>query len=52
MLHFATVCFGFCSVVDQHPGIAFTLQVYAHVNEKMRQDSAARMQKFYEAVIQ
>ena len=35
-----------------HATAAFTLQVYAHVNEKMRQDSAARMQKFYEAVIQ
>ena len=26
----------------------FTLDVYGHVTQKMRQDSASRMQKFYE----
>ena len=26
----------------------FTLDVYGHVTQKMRQDSANRMQKFYE----
>lgn len=31
-----------------HATAAFTLQVYAHVNEQMRQDSALRLQKFYE----
>lgn len=34
-----------------HATAAFTLQVYAHANEKMRQDSAARMQQFYENLI-
>ena len=34
-----------------HATAAFTLQVYAHVNNAMRQESAARMQKYYESVI-
>ena len=34
-----------------HATAAFTLQVYAHVNESMRQESAARIQKYYESVI-
>lgn len=31
-----------------HATAAFTLDVYAHVTVKMRQDSAARMQQFYD----
>lgn len=31
-----------------HATAAFTLDVYAHVSEKMRRDSANRMQQFYE----
>ena len=31
-----------------HATAAFTLDVYGHVTQKMRQDSADRMQKFYE----
>ena len=34
-----------------HATAAFTLQVYAHVNDSMRQESSARMQKYYESVI-
>ena len=34
-----------------HATAAFTLQVYAHVNESMRRESADRMQKFYETMI-
>ena len=34
-----------------HATAAFTLQVYAHVNESMRQESSARMQRYYESVI-
>lgn len=34
-----------------HATAAFTLQVYAHVNEQMRRDSSERMQRFYETVI-
>lgn len=35
-----------------HATAAFTLDVYGHVSEKMRRDSANRMQKFYEAIKQ
>lgn len=31
-----------------HATAQFTLDVYGHVTQKMRQDSASRMQKFYE----
>ena len=31
-----------------HATAAFTLDVYGHVTAKMKQESAARMQKFYE----
>lgn len=31
-----------------HATAAFTLNVYAHVSDKMRQESAARMQKYFE----
>ena len=31
-----------------HATAQFTLDVYGHVTQKMRQDSANRMQKFYE----
>ena len=34
-----------------HATAAFTLQVYAHVNDSMKQESSARMQKYYESVI-
>ena len=34
-----------------HATAAFTLDVYGHVSEKMRRDSATRMQKFYESKI-
>lgn len=33
-----------------HATATFTLNVYAHVSEKMKQDSAARMQSFYEKI--
>jgi len=33
-----------------HHTAAFTLDVYGHVTEKMKQDSADRMQRFYEGV--
>lgn len=33
-----------------HATAAFTLDVYGHVSEKMRRDSATRMQKFYESI--
>ena len=29
---------------------AFTLDVYGHVTEKMKRDSATRMQRFYESI--
>lgn len=35
-----------------HATAAFTLDVYGHVSEKMRRDSAIRMQHFYESIIQ
>jgi integrase len=31
-----------------HPTVAFTLDVYGHVSEKMKEDSAARMQQYIE----
>lgn len=34
-----------------HATAAFTLQVYAHVNDAMKQASSARMQKYYESMI-
>ena len=33
-----------------HATAAFTLDVYGHVTEKMKRDSATRMQKFYESI--
>ena len=33
-----------------HGTAAFTLDVYGHVTEKMKRDSATRMQKFYESI--
>lgn len=33
-----------------HATAAFTLDVYGHVTEQMRRDSATRMQKFYESI--
>ena len=33
-----------------HATVAFTLDVYGHVDEKMQQDSADRMQAFLEAL--
>lgn len=33
-----------------HATAAFTLDVYGHVSEKMRRDSATRMQLFYESI--
>ena len=33
-----------------HATAAFTLDVYGHVSEKMKEDSAARMQAYIEAV--
>lgn len=33
-----------------HATAAFTLDVYGHVTEQMRRDSASRMQKFYESL--
>ena len=33
-----------------HATAAFTLDVYSHVTEKMKQDSATRMQRFYESI--
>lgn len=33
-----------------HVTAAFTLDVYGHVTEKMKRDSATRMQKFYESI--
>lgn len=33
-----------------HATAAFTLDVYGHVSEKMQQDSAARMQSYFEAI--
>ena len=33
-----------------HATVAFTLDVYGHVTEQMRRDSATRMQKFYESI--
>ena len=33
-----------------HATAAFTLDVYGHITEKMRQDSARRMQQFYEQI--
>ena len=33
-----------------HATAAFTLDVYSHVSEKMRRDSATRMQLFYESI--
>ena len=33
-----------------HATVAFTLDVYGHVTEQMRSDSAMRMQKYYEAL--
>lgn len=33
-----------------HATAAFTLDVYSHVTEQMRRDSATRMQKFYESI--
>lgn len=34
-----------------HATAAFTLDVYGHVSERMKEDSAARMQKYIESVI-
>ena len=33
-----------------HATAAFTLDVYGHVTEEMKRDSATRMQKFYESI--
>ena len=33
-----------------HATVAFTLDVYGHVTEKMRKDSADRMQKYIDSV--
>ena len=33
-----------------HATAAFTLDVYGHVTEQMRRDSASRMQRFYESL--
>ena len=33
-----------------HATAASTLDVYGHVTEKMKRDSATRMQKFYESI--
>lgn len=33
-----------------HATAAFTLDVYGHITEKMRQDSASRLQQFYEQI--
>lgn len=33
-----------------HATAAFTLDVYGHVTEKMKRDSATRMQRFYESI--
>ena len=34
-----------------HATASFTLDVYGHVTDKMKQDSAARMEQFIKAVI-
>ena len=33
-----------------HATAAFTLDVYSHVTEKMKRNSATRMQRFYESI--
>lgn len=33
-----------------HATVAFTLDVYGHVSDKMREESAARMQKYYDSL--
>jgi len=35
-----------------HATVAFTLDVYGHVTEKMRKDSADRMQAYFESIEQ
>ena len=35
-----------------HATVAFTLDVYGHVSDKMREESAARMQEYYDRLLQ
>ena len=35
-----------------HATVAFTLDIYGHVSDEMRRESAAKMQKFYDSIQQ